>query len=535
MRLQVTASLLACLLSVLLFTEVRTVAAATDMKVITTPMFNKIPRTQTSKHFQMLLRVEAPETTDLKRRFPIDLVTVVDIAGDNNLEPVKKAIKFAIRQLNNDDYLTIVATPNSQEVLNSTMLSLGGRRTAKKKVDQLKVRGGGQSSGLDEIFKMLEKQQPSTEGRAKFIVLVTDATTGSLTGTIPDTFNHPPVHAFGLGSTHDALPLRLIANQTHGTYSFLDDANAGDVSVALSLCLGGIKSVAAVDARVVLKPAPGTDVKVTKIMSGSYVNSIDSGSGEIAIGALYAGETKSFVVHLEIPPVKDPLSQDEIACSCDNQRLLIANLNYSGIDTPIQDVLIVQRPPVTVVSNLVPNSIVINQIFYFQWLEIVENEIVVVNEVDLGNILLTKWEEFYLQRQFWIGLEIGSLAGEVTSMARRRPVAANLFSWVSSYRTQRPTAMGSPAMVVGVFLTLEVRMTLHVAIMVSRGVMVAECDYTCVKPPPNLLSRGENGSLLYSEAYQGIFSLNDINDLMSKIYQGLVKASDLKQCPANSD
>uniref|UniRef100_A0A0D9XVF9 Uncharacterized protein n=1 Tax=Leersia perrieri TaxID=77586 RepID=A0A0D9XVF9_9ORYZ len=194
-----------------------------------------------------------------------------------------------------------------------------------------------------------------------------------------------------------------------------------------------------------------------------------------------------------------------------------------------------KRPPVAVVPNLVPISIVINQIFYFEWLEIVEIFITkefVTDEAELGKRLLIKWDEFYLQRQFWIGLEVGSLAGEVTSMASRRwPVAASLFSWVSSYRTQRPTAM-----VVGVFMTLEVRMTLHVAIMVSRGVMVDECDYTCVQAsPPNLLLTGENDSLFYNDAYQGIISLNDINDLMSKIYQGLVKASDLKQCPPNSD
>jgi hypothetical protein len=151
-------------------------------------------------------------------------------------------------------------------------------------------------------MQMLEEQPASSSvGRAKFIVFVTDITRFS--SDMPELSKYP-VHAYGLGASHDAAALRLIAQRSQGTYSFLDDANADKDAAALALCLGGLKSVAAVGARVVLKAASGSGVRIDRISSGGYASSVshvDRASGEIAIGALYAGEVKSFVVHLDVP------------------------------------------------------------------------------------------------------------------------------------------------------------------------------------------------------------------------------------------
>ncbi|KAF2912166.1 hypothetical protein DAI22_11g236000 [Oryza sativa Japonica Group] len=574
----------ACFFSTLLLAQVMSAAAGMTVKVSTTPIFSKIPRAQTNKDFQVLLRIEAPPPVDLKGRVPIDLVVVLDVGdGSVSLEPVKKAMKFAIQQLSDEDSVAIFGPPMSQEVIPKFMNIHGSRRIAEKKVDELEGRRFAHParSSLDEALKMLEEQPASSSvGRAKFIVFVTDITRFS--SDMPELSKYP-VHAFGLGASHDAAALRLIAQRSQGTYSFLDDANADKVAAALALCLGGLKSVAAVGARVVLKAANGSGVRIDRISSGGYASSIaqgDRASGEIAIGALYAGEVKSFVVHLDVPAAPEP-SPGESVC-CDQQQLLVASLDgqlytSGGVDVvddaagggPIQDVLVVERPPAAVLPK-VPSAIVVNHIFQFRVLEMVDafiNDEILLRRTpattgrtkdvdvddDLGTKLLARWERFVLEHQFWVGLDLGSLDGEITAVAnslRKQNIvgvsssmAAYIFSWMSSYKMQRPTAMGSPAKVVGVFVTLEVHLTLQVAITAENGggggggdgECHDECEYSCVEQlppaPPLLVASGrDDDSYRFNAAYEGVISLDDINQFMIKIYQGMVKANNLKQC-----
>uniref|UniRef100_A0A0E0F8R5 Uncharacterized protein n=1 Tax=Oryza meridionalis TaxID=40149 RepID=A0A0E0F8R5_9ORYZ len=76
--------------STLLLAQAMSAAAGMTVKVSTTPIFSKIPRAQTNKDFQVLLRIEAPTPADLKGRVPIDLVMVLDVGGGTvSLEPVK--------------------------------------------------------------------------------------------------------------------------------------------------------------------------------------------------------------------------------------------------------------------------------------------------------------------------------------------------------------------------------------------------------------------------------------------------------------
>uniref|UniRef100_A0A0E0F8R7 VWFA domain-containing protein n=1 Tax=Oryza meridionalis TaxID=40149 RepID=A0A0E0F8R7_9ORYZ len=490
-------------------------------------------------------------------------------------------MKFAIRQLSDGDSVAIFGPPMSPEVIPKFMNIHGSRRIAEKKVDELEGRRFAHParSSLDEALKMLEEQPASSSvGRAKFIVLVTDITRFS--SDMPELSKYPlakyPVHAFGLGASHDAAALRLIAQRSQGTYSFLDDGNADKVAAALALCLGGLKSVAAIDARVVLKAASGSGVRIDRISSGGYASSIaqgDRASGEIAIGALYAGEVKSFVVHLDVPAAPET-SPGERVC-CDQQQLLVASLDgqlytSGGVDVvndaagggPIQDVLVVERPPAAVLPK-VPSAIVVKHIFQFRVLEMVDafiNDEILLRRTpattgrtkdvddDLGTKLLARWERFVLEHQFWAGLDLGSLDGEITAVAnslRKQNIvgvsssmAAYIFSWMSSYKMQRPTAMGSPAKVVGVFVTLEVHLTLQVAITAENGgggECHDECEYSCLEQlppaPPLLVASGrDDDSYRFNAAYEGVISMDDINQFMIKIYQGMVKANNLKQC-----
>jgi hypothetical protein len=272
-------------------------------------------------------------------------------------------------------------------------------------------------------------------------------------------------------------------------------------------------------------------------------------------------------------PAAPETSPGERVC-CDQQQLLVASLDgqlytsggvgvvdddaAAGGGGPIQDVLVVERPPAAVLPK-VPSAIVVNHIFQFRVLEMVDafiNDEILLRRTpattgrtkdvdvddDLGTKLLARWERFVLEHQFWVGLDLGSLDGEITAVAnslRKQNIvgvsssmAAYIFSWMSSYKMQRPTAMGSPAKVVGVFVTLEVHLTLQVAITAENGggggggdgECHDECEYSCVEQlppaPPLLVASGrDDDSYRFNAAYEGVISLDDINQFMIKIYQ----------------
>ena len=204
---------------------------------------------------------------------------------------------------------------------------------------------------------MLSELPASTSSRASFIILVTDTKESSRFSKLPREFlkNHPVVHTIGVGAAHDPKALLSIAEESHGTYSFVaDDENADSIAGAVAVCLSGIKAVAAVGTRVSIEAAVGSGVRVERIESGGHGSTIsgDRASGEVTVGVLYAGEAKSFIVHLNVPAVPASTSASVDGC-CDKQELLTASFfghhttTGSGDPSPpkIQATLSVQRPP----------------------------------------------------------------------------------------------------------------------------------------------------------------------------------------------
>ncbi|RLM70070.1 hypothetical protein C2845_PM17G04420 [Panicum miliaceum] len=383
---------------------------------------------------------------------------------------------------------------------------------------------------------MLSELPARTSSRASFIILVTDTKESSRFSKLPREFlkNQPVVHTIGLGAAHDPKALLSIAEESHGTYSFVDDQNTDSIPGAVAVCLSGIKAVAAVGTRVSLEAAVGSGVRVERIESGGYSSAItgEKTSGEITVGVLYAGEAKSFIVHLNVPAVP-PTSASVDGC-CDKQELLTASFfgQYTTSDgdaspPKIQATLSVQRSPpegVAVAASLqkVPVPVVMDQIAQFGVLDMVttfvENEIWELSSItaEVGAAMATKlqswWEEFVQARQFWSGLDLGVLEVEINKMvtilaaagssscSSPSPVSATAYmlSWLSSYQTQRPTAMGSPSNVAPAFATLSVQLTVQettTIITAPAGSLggdscpPCECDDACVeaRPPPALV------------------------------------------------
>ncbi|RLM69606.1 hypothetical protein C2845_PM17G04430 [Panicum miliaceum] len=116
------AALLACLFFTLLLSEAATAGAET-VKLTTTPIFPQIPRGQTSKDFQVLVRVEAPPAAGHRGRVPVDLTVVLNVGGGTaSLDSVKKAVLFIITQLRDDDRLAVLG-PSGNRLFGEAFLT----------------------------------------------------------------------------------------------------------------------------------------------------------------------------------------------------------------------------------------------------------------------------------------------------------------------------------------------------------------------------------------------------------------------------
>ncbi|TVU30665.1 hypothetical protein EJB05_22298, partial [Eragrostis curvula] len=480
-------------------------AAETAVKVSTTPIFPEIPLGQARKDFQVLLRVEAAAAA--AHRAPVDVVAVLDVSGSMNdpekqpskLGLLKAAAKFMVAKLDDGDRLSIVAF-NDRPVkeLSSGLLHMSGdgRRNAMNVIDKLDARGGTALwPALEEAVSVLDGRPGHGRDRLGFIVLLTDGEGSRGFGwgeprreSIHGVLRRYPVHTLGLGAAHDPEALLYIAQESHGTYSFVDDENVDKIPGALAVCLGGLTTVAAVDTRVVLKSAELDGVRIDRVDSGGYGSRVSCGgaSCEIAVGALYAGEAKHFVVHLHVPAAASSV-EDGYYCgdlvACDRRRrrheqnLLAVGYSYSHHPgapaiTAEGPGVFVQRSPELGAGRqvlLLPSPEVLHHIVRFELLDVVAG-LIHGGDLKNGELLQLMWEEFRACHQFWGGLDLGFLETEVEAMvgSLRTGAVAYVHAWVSTHQMQRATSLGSPEKAVAEYLTPAMRLLLEEALRLPR-------------------------------------------------------------------
>ncbi|WVZ96094.1 LOW QUALITY PROTEIN: hypothetical protein U9M48_041775 [Paspalum notatum var. saurae] len=533
-------SLPACLTcSLLLLALVMGTAAGGEIvKVSTTPVFPAIPRDQQRDDFEVLVRVEAPAAA--KRSAPIDLVAVLDHEcpavspeGPSRLDLLKKAMKFIVKKLDDGDRLAIVAFNDQVVQEHSTDLlriSGDGRSHARRKVDGLKA--GGRTAFLPALeqgkpFRRIPSGKPENFpfpildersadlNRVGFVLLLSDGIDNSgikwsreaivRKSLLSAMLSKYPVHTFGFSESHDPKALHFIAQESRGTYSFVKE-HLDSITGAFAVCLGGLKTVVAVNTRVKLTAAEHGGVQIRSIKSGGYMSSIsrDRTSSEIVLDVLYASEVKDFIVYLHVPPV------DGASCGFDHHRrhhhhheqhLLTLDAGYgsyyryatgvknsmSSVEASGHDVLYIQRPEVVsdaaAAQRQAPSPAVVSHIVRFELLEVVSkfirHELDVVDQdsleggavrtVDLGRRLEITWEEFKDRHKFWSGVDLGVLDSAMSAMAsglgdRARPLGAYVYSWVSSYQMQRATTMGSADRIVAEFITADMQVMLAEAL-----------------------------------------------------------------------
>jgi hypothetical protein len=187
-------------------------------------------------------------------RAPIDMVAVIDKSASMKGEKitlVKRILQFILSKLNEHDRLSIVTFDNSVYGVfglrrcDGSPILVDRIRTSEYLIPNA---GTNIKLGLERGLKVLNDRQQQNPITA--MLLLTDGM-----GIIPSDeelsqLGGIPIHCFGIGTDHDARILNKIAEQTTGSYVFIEETH--QIRDTLALCLGSLLSIAGQDIKITI-------------------------------------------------------------------------------------------------------------------------------------------------------------------------------------------------------------------------------------------------------------------------------------------
>uniref|UniRef100_A0ACD5YWZ3 Uncharacterized protein n=1 Tax=Avena sativa TaxID=4498 RepID=A0ACD5YWZ3_AVESA len=454
--------------------------AGEKVKGTVTSKLPRLPSGRQGEFLPMLVRVEAPPA--VKQHVPIDLVALLNVSGSMNMEAapgasttsrmdlLKKAMKFVIKHLHEDDGVAIVPFNEKVVTAQSTdMFRISGQRVvAQNKVDKLVAKGETAfTPALEHAVKILDER--TEKNRLAVIMLLTDGLDNrkiAMYPIRPDLLKKYPVHTFGI-CTHEPNVLLSVAQQSGGTYSFIDDKELGKITDAFAVFLGGLNSIVAVDVLVTIQSHPSWKSEFKRIGCGFESSEITQPAviannykaGYIKIGTLYAGEVKNFIAEFQVEPdtSASPRAYGQFYITYKDAP---GGSPINGDGTSVNLVTGKQAGDSEENSRMVREQIV--QFSVVDFLSTLHTEFKKQKNIAgakgekeaadalirAGSTLETKWAEFMdmMDDDQNDGLDLDDLQNEVKEMASRLKCGAGLAymcSWVSSQQMQRATTLGS--------------------------------------------------------------------------------------------
>lgn len=290
--------------------------AEKTIEIVLHPEVSAVSRSSVYNDFNVLIHIKAPYRESFNgpfgssSRVPVDIVTVLDVSGSMSGRKVallKQAMGFVINNLGPSDRLSVVSFSSSAaRQLPLVCMNDEGKQKALEKVEFLYCSGGTNiAEGLIKGAKVVSDRK--WKNPVVSIILLSDGkdTCGhnDYKTLLPDTISTSSgiqVNTFGFGADHDAVLMHSIAENSGGTFSFIESGNA--IQDAFAQCIGGLLSVAVQEVKLELNSIH-QDLRINSIKAGSYHTTIanDSRSGTISVGDLYADEERNFLVSVDIP------------------------------------------------------------------------------------------------------------------------------------------------------------------------------------------------------------------------------------------
>jgi len=305
-----------------------------------------------------MVSIHAPEAHLDADRSPIELICVCDTSGSMHGEKMSRmidTIQFLISNgLQACDRFGIVSFASDVQVdVPLSEMSAAGKKSALERTRALESGGGtnlsgGLLKGIDELFQAPDNSRPGvnptralllfTDGQANEGIRDSKGILNACNGFLKDQ-QQCSIFTFGFGTSHNEDLLRSIANGTNGLYYYIE--NSDSIPTAFADCLGGLVSVVAQNASLILSTEPSHSS--IQMVHGTYKTEIDSQQSEacISIGDLFSEDQKDILVQLTLPALDEP------ACRV---KVLDAKLRYFSVLTSkmeeITSSITVERPEV---------------------------------------------------------------------------------------------------------------------------------------------------------------------------------------------
>jgi len=280
---------------------------------------------------------------------------------------LKRAMGFVIQNLGPFDRLSVISfSSTARRNFPLRLMTETGKQEALQAVNSLVSNGGTNiAEGLKKGARVLIDRR--FKNPVSSIVLLSDGQ-DTYTMTSPNgsrgtdykallpkeiNGNRIPVHAFGFGADHDASLMHSIAENSGGTFSFIESETV--IQDAFAQCIGGLLSVVVQELCVTIECMHHL-LRIGSVKAGSYRfdNGPNSRTGSIAVGDLYAEEERNFLVNLDIPivdGVSDVMSLLKVQCVYkDPVTKETVNLNNSGEVKILRPIVMTERRPVVSVE-----------------------------------------------------------------------------------------------------------------------------------------------------------------------------------------
>lgn len=257
---------------------------------------NAVPVDQEQRVFAEI-RLSANQAYPEAERAPLSLALVIDTSGSMDgakIKDAKEAVKRFIREMRDEDELSILRFSNEAEVVMPLTQVRQGRAEALQKVESLDTGGG------TEIHKALEASirtlQSVAQGRVKRLVLASDGLDSNQSRA--EAFaklaaeKGITVSTLGIGLDFDEHYLGALALTGHGNFGFAKEG--ADLGPFLSKeLIEGAQTI-----------IQGAKLNLTLPDSARFVNAVGAdatvtnGSIVLSLGSVYANDKRRVVVEL---------------------------------------------------------------------------------------------------------------------------------------------------------------------------------------------------------------------------------------------
>lgn len=286
---------------------------------------------------------------------PIEVVAVVDRSGSMDgakMQSMQQTLKFLVSAgLSSKDRLAIVTFDHRVDtVLELTKMDAQGRNEALASIEGLRTGGatnlsGGLLKGIDVLAQGSDIATNCTravllftDGIANHGILERDALVSAAQNVMSD--RPIPLFTFGFGAQHEENTLRSLAESTSGLYYFI--AGTEDIPRAFADCLGGLVSVVAQNAELVLEASSGA--AHIALVHGKYAVKMEEEGQRVIVklGDVYSEDEKDILVQLELPVLPQPMDTEAM------QPTLTASCRFFSVSASamqeVRTTIVIQRP-----------------------------------------------------------------------------------------------------------------------------------------------------------------------------------------------